>query len=208
MFLRREEWVEDFLHVLGFDAAAIVADFKFDVVALYKSRHLTFGDRFVERSDLQTGHMRRRRHRLQCVHDQILEDLHNLPAIDEDRIHAIGDVAIGQALRCARRAMKAVGPTAFRGCRHRIEHVELLGADGADRMAELGLAASVQPAWPATAAPPRSTWASTSSESPAGSCPSCGSATGQATRLMASTGRPPIAYTSDSALAAAIRPQS
>ncbi|HYN18106.1 MAG TPA: amidohydrolase family protein, partial [Actinomycetes bacterium] len=64
-------------------------------------------------------------------------------------VHAIGDVAIGQALRCARRAMKAVGPTAFRGCRHRIEHVELLGADGADRMAELGLAASVQPAFDA-----------------------------------------------------------
>jgi predicted amidohydrolase YtcJ len=64
-------------------------------------------------------------------------------------VHAIGDVAIGQALRCARRAMKAVGPTAFRGCRHRIEHVELLGADGADRMATLGLAASVQPAFDA-----------------------------------------------------------
>jgi predicted amidohydrolase YtcJ len=64
-------------------------------------------------------------------------------------VHAIGDVAIGQALRCARRAMRAVGPTAFRGCRHRIEHVELLGADGADRMAELGLAASVQPGFDA-----------------------------------------------------------
>jgi predicted amidohydrolase YtcJ len=64
-------------------------------------------------------------------------------------VHAIGDVAIGQALRCARRAVRAVGPTAFRGCRHRIEHVELLGADGADRMAELGLAASVQPAFDA-----------------------------------------------------------
>ena len=64
-------------------------------------------------------------------------------------VHAIGDVAIGQALRCARRAVRAVGPTAFRGCRHRIEHVELLGADGADRMADLGLAASVQPAFDA-----------------------------------------------------------
>jgi predicted amidohydrolase YtcJ len=61
-------------------------------------------------------------------------------------VHAIGDLAIGQALRCARRAMKAVGPTAFRSCRHRIEHVELLGAD---RMATLGLAASVQPAFDA-----------------------------------------------------------
>jgi predicted amidohydrolase YtcJ len=64
-------------------------------------------------------------------------------------VHAIGDVAIGQALRCARRAAKAVGRTAFAACRHRIEHAELLGADGADRMAELGLAASVQPAFDA-----------------------------------------------------------
>jgi predicted amidohydrolase YtcJ len=64
-------------------------------------------------------------------------------------VHAIGDAAIGQALRCARRAVRAVGPTAFRACRHRIEHVELLGSDGADRMAELGLAASVQPGFDA-----------------------------------------------------------
>jgi len=64
-------------------------------------------------------------------------------------VHAIGDVAIGQALRCARRAAKAAGRTAFAACRHRIEHAELLGADGADRMAELGLAASVQPAFDA-----------------------------------------------------------
>jgi predicted amidohydrolase YtcJ len=64
-------------------------------------------------------------------------------------VHAIGDAAIGQALRCARRAVRTVGPTAFRACRHRIEHVELLGSDGADRLAELGLAASVQPAFDA-----------------------------------------------------------
>lgn len=64
-------------------------------------------------------------------------------------VHAIGDLAIGQALRCARRAVSAVGRAAFAACRHRIEHVELLGSDGADRMAELGLAASVQPAFDA-----------------------------------------------------------
>jgi predicted amidohydrolase YtcJ len=64
-------------------------------------------------------------------------------------VHAIGDRAIGQALRCARRAVRAVGHTAFAACRHRIEHVELLGSDGADRMAELGLAAGVQPAFDA-----------------------------------------------------------
>jgi predicted amidohydrolase YtcJ len=64
-------------------------------------------------------------------------------------VHAIGDLAIGQALRCARRAVRVVGHTAFAACRHRIEHVELLGSDGADRMAELGLAAGVQPAFDA-----------------------------------------------------------
>jgi len=64
-------------------------------------------------------------------------------------VHAIGDLAIGQALRCARRAVHVMGRAAFAACRHRIEHVELLGSDGADRMAELGLAASVQPAFDA-----------------------------------------------------------
>jgi predicted amidohydrolase YtcJ len=64
-------------------------------------------------------------------------------------VHAIGDRAIGQALRCARRAVRTVGREAFAACRHRIEHVELLGSDGADRMAELGLAAGVQPAFDA-----------------------------------------------------------
>ena len=64
-------------------------------------------------------------------------------------VHAIGDVAIGQALRCARRAARMVGPAAFAACRHRVEHAELLGADGADRMADLGLAASVQPGFDA-----------------------------------------------------------
>lgn len=64
-------------------------------------------------------------------------------------VHAIGDVAIGQALRCARRAARAVGPTAFRALRHRVEHAELLGVDGAERMAEVGLAAGVQPGFDA-----------------------------------------------------------
>ena len=56
-----------------------------------------------------------------------------------------------------------------------------------------------QPAAAAASAPPRSTSASSSTGSvwP-----------GQAVRLSAMTGRPPIAYTSDSALVAATRPQS
>jgi predicted amidohydrolase YtcJ len=64
-------------------------------------------------------------------------------------VHAIGDLAIGQALRCARRAVHTMGRAAFASCRHRIEHAELLGSDGAERMADLGLAASVQPAFDA-----------------------------------------------------------
>ena len=64
-------------------------------------------------------------------------------------VHAIGDRAIGQVLRCARRAVRAVGRAAFAACRHRIEHAELLGSDGAERIAELGLAVSVQPAFDA-----------------------------------------------------------
>ena len=55
------------------------------------------------------------------------------------------------------------------------------------------------PASCATSAPPRST-------SPSNSDPS--SATDHATRFSALTGRPPIAYTSESAFVAAIRPKS
>jgi predicted amidohydrolase YtcJ len=83
--------------------------------------------------------------------DMVLTDLYVRATLAgvQVGVHAIGDLAIGQALRCARRAVRAVGPTAFRTCRHRVEHVELLGGDGADRMAELGLAASVQPGFDA-----------------------------------------------------------
>ena len=64
-------------------------------------------------------------------------------------VHAIGDAAIGQALRCATRAARVTGPSAFAACRHRIEHAELLGIDGVDRLAELGMAVGVQPAFDA-----------------------------------------------------------
>jgi predicted amidohydrolase YtcJ len=93
--------------------------------------------------------------------DMVLTDLYVRATLAgvQVGVHAIGDLAIGQALRCARRAVRAVGPTAFRTCRHRIEHVELLGADGADRMAELGLAASVQPGFDAAWGGPRGMYA-------------------------------------------------
>src|SRR5580700_11036190 len=59
--------------------------------------------------------------------------------------------------------------------------------------------AIAQPACAATSAPPRSTWPRIARSRPS---------PGQAARLTANSGRPPMAYTSDSALAAAIRPQS
>src|SRR5580658_1336423 len=59
--------------------------------------------------------------------------------------------------------------------------------------------AMAQPASPATCAPPWSTWPRIAMSRPSA---------GQAVRLTANSGRPPMAYTSDSALAAAIRPQS
>src|SRR5580704_3577182 len=59
--------------------------------------------------------------------------------------------------------------------------------------------AITQPASAATRAPPCRTWPSRAMSRPS---------PGQAARLTANSGRPPMAYTSDSALAAAIRPQS
>ena len=58
--------------------------------------------------------------------------------------------------------------------------------------------ATWQPAAEATSSPPRSTSAATENGS---------TSRGQHSRLSATTGTPPIAYTSESALAAAIRPQ-
>jgi predicted amidohydrolase YtcJ len=62
-------------------------------------------------------------------------------------IHAIGDLAIEQAVAAIERAAELAGPEAVRTCRHRIEHVELPRADHAARMAALGVVASMQPAF-------------------------------------------------------------
>ena len=59
--------------------------------------------------------------------------------------------------------------------------------------------ATKHPACAATCAPPRITWPRRAMSSPS---------PGQAAMLTANSGRPPIAYTSDSAFAAATRPQS
>ncbi|MPZ89140.1 MAG: amidohydrolase family protein [Nitriliruptorales bacterium] len=64
-------------------------------------------------------------------------------------VHAIGDVAIEQAIAGLEAAAEALGAAAVRRCRHRIEHVELPRADHPSRMARLGVVASVQPAFDA-----------------------------------------------------------
>lgn len=67
-------------------------------------------------------------------------------------VHAIGDAAIRQAVRCWERVV-AEGPAPrgrrVRRLRHRVEHAEVLPPGLADRFAALGLVASVQPAFEA-----------------------------------------------------------
>jgi predicted amidohydrolase YtcJ len=64
-------------------------------------------------------------------------------------VHAIGGRAIEQALRAVEAAAAAEGAAAVRGCRHRLEHVELPTRDQVARLAQLGVVASVQPAFDA-----------------------------------------------------------
>lgn len=75
-------------------------------------------------------------------------------------VHAIGDRAIEQAITALEAAAGAAGVDAVRGCRHRIEHVELPRADHVRRMAELGVVASVQPAFDAAWGGPDGMYAS------------------------------------------------
>ena len=64
-------------------------------------------------------------------------------------VHAIGDRAIEQAVSALESAARTLGGSAVRDCRHRIEHVELPRPDHVQRMAALGVVASVQPAFDA-----------------------------------------------------------
>jgi predicted amidohydrolase YtcJ len=63
--------------------------------------------------------------------------------------HAIGDAALAQVLDGYRAAAAEVGLDQVRALRHRVEHAELLTADQIRTMADLGLVASVQPAFDA-----------------------------------------------------------
>ena len=64
-------------------------------------------------------------------------------------VHAIGDAAIEQAIRCWETVAGRVGGDAVRKLGHRIEHFECASLAHMQRAAALGLRASVQPAFDA-----------------------------------------------------------
>lgn len=63
--------------------------------------------------------------------------------------HAIGDAAMEAVVRGCQEAADLVGADAMRRVRHRIEHAEMVEPWMLDTMAELGIFASVQPAFDA-----------------------------------------------------------
>ncbi|MFC8918104.1 amidohydrolase [Streptomyces sp. NPDC057116] len=63
--------------------------------------------------------------------------------------HAIGDAAVSTVVEGVRAAAEAVGLARVRAARHRIEHAEMLTPETIAAFAELGLTASVQPAFDA-----------------------------------------------------------
>src|SRR4029453_18962104 len=63
--------------------------------------------------------------------------------------HAIGNAAVAQAIYAVEEVAAELGRPAVRACRHRLEHVELIDPVDVDRMRDLGMVASVQPAFDA-----------------------------------------------------------
>ncbi|MEU6245013.1 amidohydrolase [Streptomyces sp. NPDC047024] len=63
--------------------------------------------------------------------------------------HAIGDAAVGAVVEGMRAAAEKVGLARVRAARHRVEHAEMLTPESVAAFAELGLIASVQPAFDA-----------------------------------------------------------
>ncbi|MFF5362125.1 amidohydrolase [Streptomyces scabiei] len=63
--------------------------------------------------------------------------------------HAIGDAAVTSVVEGVRAAADKVGLARVRAARHRVEHVEMLTPGAVAAFAELGLTASVQPAFDA-----------------------------------------------------------
>jgi predicted amidohydrolase YtcJ len=63
--------------------------------------------------------------------------------------HVIGNAAVAQAIYAVEAVAADLGRAAVRECRHRLEHVELIDPVDVDRMRDLGMIASVQPAFDA-----------------------------------------------------------
>ncbi|MFC9807463.1 amidohydrolase [Streptomyces griseoaurantiacus] len=63
--------------------------------------------------------------------------------------HAIGDAAVTTVVQGVRAAAEKVGLARVRAARHRVEHAEMLTPETVAAFAELGLTASVQPAFDA-----------------------------------------------------------
>ncbi|MER7778698.1 amidohydrolase [Streptomyces sp. NPDC096191] len=63
--------------------------------------------------------------------------------------HAIGDAAVATVVEGVRTAADKVGLARLRAARHRVEHAEMLTPETVAAFAELGLTASVQPAFDA-----------------------------------------------------------
>lgn len=63
--------------------------------------------------------------------------------------HAIGDAAVSAVVEGVRAAADKVGLARVRAARHRVEHAEMLGPEAIAAFADLGLTASVQPAFDA-----------------------------------------------------------
>ncbi|GAA2811442.1 amidohydrolase [Streptomyces showdoensis] len=63
--------------------------------------------------------------------------------------HAIGDAAVDAVVEGVRAASEKLGLARIRSARHRVEHAEMLTPESVAAFAELGLTASVQPAFDA-----------------------------------------------------------
>jgi predicted amidohydrolase YtcJ len=63
--------------------------------------------------------------------------------------HVIGDAAVDQVLTAVGVVVDELGRDAVRACRHRLEHVEMVGAEAIEQLRRWGMVASVQPAFDA-----------------------------------------------------------
>lgn len=60
-------------------------------------------------------------------------------------LHAIGDLAVARALDAYEAVAREAGPTSLRAARHRVEHAQVFRPGDVERLARLGVVASVQP---------------------------------------------------------------